>query len=463
MNQEQNNNQFENNNINNQTLDNETDIFNQEQNISQGFVSQPLDNSSSSIVNEPQSFDNNISPIDNNTLPQPDSTTIQGMNPQPIFDNNQKKSKGKLFIIIAIILVIAAGVGAYFMFGPKGSGKGTGSGGNEKNTDIYTFSNSTATDNIAIPLQKTKGFYVVKFNGKGLGEKFTKEYKKMEDQNDYAFYNDAVSIISFYNTASDPLTETYGIWDFGFIDISVDKYDERYINGEVSGTSYSTIDQKDNNYLVKKTNEYGTKYHIVIPYEEDMIQLYLYLDTEEKAKDFYNKFLTDAEICYISMNEKRELSKAVKSPNSKETVDISNWTFVNDMIRQFYYDRGLKFKNSIFISSFNTTNRGLKGGDSIYFDPVYELDGEDYTAGFTIEYYGDEYTKKEKDEAIDLDMFDESYLLTSRGKANMIMKMKGKNKYYRMETGLEYNSDGDKEFKDKHVKNINTIMNQLFY
>lgn len=388
--------------------------------------------------------------------------------------------KTRIVLVVMLLMAIASiATGITMMFLDKNDAKESNKKEDVKEENKvpekinYTnFSDSTDPNNLAIPLRWGSGHYVIKLNGEGLGNPFDKKYEKIETTSTYNFYNDSIKILSYFNASSDSEVRLYNLWGYGYISISVEQYNSQYIQGTTDYIEYTTIDSSNNYYLVenKWKSSDSVSYYIEIVNDNDMVEIYLGKINEVTAKEIFNSFVNNSEICYISIGEEKEIKKATKFEGSDETVDISNWTFIQNLMNEFYISRGIKVKNSTFIDGFNTTSYGLSAKNGIHLFPVFELDNQLYTAGITIIYLTDEQfadiIDKENWDSVDkkiyatlktieINKFKESYIYESSGEATLIVKTK-EEKCYRIVTGITYK---DESYTDEVI----SVINQLFY
>ena len=180
----------------------------------------------------------------------------------------------------------------------------------------------------------------------------------------------------------------------------------------------------------------------------------------------------------ISVNEKYQIAIEIALGGSiqnivtdSENVDISQWTFLPDLISNYYAKHGINFVNSVEISNFNYNHN-----NDVYTYQMYYIDGEAYRSGFKITEMDEDYYEKTADEEkrkkrytseddavkeIKLNGFDRSFVFSSSYGSDRHAKLvvKSGDSFYLIETAINYRK-GDKN--EEMTNNLINICNQIF-
>lgn len=334
------------------------------------------------------------------------------------------------------------------------------------------FSNSEKTDNIAFPFQAKDGYYVIKLEDEDIGKPLKNNYIRRDYVTSYVLYNDKISISNYSNISEGGVT-LHGLWGEDYIRIS--KRGSVGLPTDSSYSKYSVIKNVSDYYLMSETtssNKVNYYIYILNSAKDYTFKVNLY-DSEnlEKITNVFNKFTQNTEICYAKFDKEDNFQGATKSITDSENVDISQWTFLPDLISNYFAKHGINFVNSVEISNFNYNHN-----NDVYTYQMYYIDGEAYRSGFKITEMDEDYFEETADEEkrkkrytseddavkeIKLNGFDRSFVFSSSYGSDRHAKLvvKSGDSFYLIETAISYRKGNKNE---EMTNNLINICNQIF-
>ena len=347
-----------------------------------------MDNSQPSFNQNPNI---NGTPLGNDVpvsapAPAPTPTPTDSFPPAPaptdagVPQAKKKSGKGLIIIIVVILLLIGVGVALFFILGNKNDGSNAsedkaGNSAEESKEFAYAFnkiSNSTDENNITLTFYATEEeYYNLKLNGAGYGKTLTEKSATInsvidQNKNKKVLSNDGVNIFRFHDGCY-----LYNFAGSELVSFILREHSRVKLSG--SSTSYGTTDtyttlkKNENIYLVKRVSSYSggtsTHYYAYILLGDYDIEISTNdADKIDGAQKVYDYLIKNAETSYMTINYADYTVKNVtKSKSDATKVDISNWTFANDLIQDYYKDKyGFYYKDSLAMYGFNKSNKELE-------------------------------------------------------------------------------------------------------
>ena len=344
--------------------------------------------------------------------------------------NEQPKSKKTLILIIAIIVVlICLGLLVYFVFFNKPNNEITYYDYGEENTsqEVFSMSKSTETDNIAFSLMSLDETYVIKFKGSGYGEKL--------ELSNGVLTNGKINIIKVVdniNYANDNYYVLSNFMDINETFISIVQHKDKYLKGSlteyITTNTYSTLDNKDNYYLVEnkvRTPEETTyKYEIYILIDSYDILIRFSENDLDKIKKVYDYISNNTETCIATYYAEGNDTTVVASKNiddhyKDEHIDISKWTFAIDLIQDYYIRNGLILNSSASILLVDANS------EELLYEISMELNNLPYYLTLDIDINSNfDDIKSTLNEKLGLSKYSESYIKTDDNKITVYLVTK---------------------------------------